>query len=157
MACSRLSCQGVDMARNHSKESRAWFADLLESTQAVLTTQLEAGTLTKRMSLPSTAQLKKALKIRAKIELLEHKLDRIIGATNNGSGYQSPKRIMSASARARIGKAQRARWAKLKGKSEAEFDHKPRRRKMPAAAKAKLAAIARTRWAKVKASGKSRL
>jgi hypothetical protein len=109
------------------------------------------------MSLPSTAQLKRALKIRAKIESLEHKLDSIIGSSSNGSGYQAPKRKMSASARARIGKAQRARWAKLKANAVAKTVSKPKRRKMPAAAKAKLAAIARARWAKAKASGKSRL
>lgn len=90
------------------------------------------------MSFPSTAQLKRALKIRARIEVLEQELDELIGSSGGG---------MSASARARIGAAQRARWAKQGGK----------RRTMPASAKAKLAAIARARWAKVKAAGKKRL
>lgn len=84
-------------------------------------------------------------------------LDQIIGSSSNGSGYQATKRKMSASARARIGKAQRARWAKLKGKEGTKAAPKLKQRKMPAAAKAKLAAIARARWAKVKAAGKKKL
>jgi hypothetical protein len=95
------------------------------------------------MSFPSTAQLKRALKIRARIEVLEQELDELIGSSSGGLGGR-----MSASARARIGEAQRARWAKVKG---------GKRRRMPASAKAKLAAIARARWAKVKAAGKKRL
>ncbi|HZQ46981.1 MAG TPA: hypothetical protein VFC07_08220 [Verrucomicrobiae bacterium] len=109
------------------------------------------------MSLPSTAELKRALKIRAKIESLEQKLDLIMGSSPNGSGHQATRRKMSASARARIAKAQRARWAKLKGKTVSKAAPKAKQRKMPAAAKAKLAAIARARWAKVKASGKTKL
>ena len=72
------------------------------------------------MSFPSTAQLKRALKIRAKIESLEQKLDRIIGSTQQRFRPQTAQRKMSASARARIAKAQRARWAKLKVKSVAK-------------------------------------
>jgi hypothetical protein len=109
------------------------------------------------MSLPSTAELKRALKIRAKIESLENELNQIIGSSSNGAGHLAPKRKMSASARARIAKAQRTRWAKLKGKTVAKAAPKSKRRKMPAAAKARLAAIARARWAKAKAAGKSKL
>ena len=127
--------------------------------RAGLTRPRRPDTIAELMSLPSIAQLKRALKLRAKIESLEHKLDSIIGSSSNGSGYQTPKRKrkMSASARARIGKAQRARWAKLKGRTVTKTAAKSKRRKMPAAAKAKLAAIARARWAKAKASGKSKL
>ena len=63
---------------------------------------------------------------------------------------------MSASARARIGAAQKARWAKVKGKKAA----KPAvagRRKMSPAARAKIAAAAKARWAKAKAAGRKSL
>ena len=66
---------------------------------------------------------------------------------------------MSASARARIAAAQRARWAKVRGEKPASAE-KPAssgRRKMSAAAKARLAAIARARWQKAKAQGKTKL
>jgi len=56
---------------------------------------------------------------------------------------------MSAAARARIGDAQRARWAN-RSKATAATATKGRR-KMSAASRAKIAAAARARWAKAKA------
>jgi hypothetical protein len=62
---------------------------------------------------------------------------------------------MSAAARARIGAAQRARWAKLKGKNgQTKSAAAPKRRTMSASARKKIAAAQRLRWAKVKASKK---
>jgi hypothetical protein len=58
---------------------------------------------------------------------------------------------MSASARARIAAAQKARWAKVKASGGAP------RRKMSAAARAKIAAAAKARWAKAKAAGRKSL
>jgi len=63
---------------------------------------------------------------------------------------------MSASARARIAAAQKARWAKYKSNKPAKAGGAGRR-KMSAAAKAKIAAAARARWAKAKAAGRKRL
>ena len=58
---------------------------------------------------------------------------------------------MSKSARAKIGAAQKARWAKLKG--TAKSAGKPKR-KMSAAARALISAAQKARWAKVKAAQK---
>ncbi|MFZ0291356.1 MAG: hypothetical protein WBW98_18190 [Candidatus Sulfotelmatobacter sp.] len=38
----------------------------------------------------------------------------VLGKLDGGSSYTKPRRTLSASARKRIGLAQRARWAKLK-------------------------------------------
>jgi hypothetical protein len=62
------------------------------------------------------------------------------------------RRTMSASARAKISAAQRARWAKQKGKSvatKAQFHRKKtaRRKPMSAAMRKKLSAMMKARWA----------
>jgi hypothetical protein len=61
----------------------------------------------------------------------------------NGTGT----RKISASGRARIAAAQRARWAKQKNKSKT-----PKKRTMSVAARKKIAAAQRARWAKAKSS-----
>jgi hypothetical protein len=72
------------------------------------------------------------------------------GATyTNGGGA---RRTISAAGKARIAAAQRARWAKLKGKSGNTKIAAPRKRTMSAAARKKIAAAQRARWAKVKAA-----
>jgi hypothetical protein len=95
----------------------------------------------------SINQLKRALKIKVKLEALQNKLDRLLG-TGSSSGAP-PKRKMSAAGRARIIAAQKARWAKKKGGKH--------RRKMSAAGRARIAAAARARWRAVKAAGKNKL
>jgi len=106
----------------------------------------------------SVKQLQKAIKIKAKIEALQVKLDDVLQA---GSGDipipgSRGRRRMSASARAKIAAAQRARWAKVKGTPGAKPANKGTR-KMSAAGRAAIAAAARARWAKAKAAGKNRL
>ena len=64
---------------------------------------------------------------------------------------------MSAAGRARIVAAQKARWAKVKGKKSPPKTVKKAKRKMSAAARAKISAVAKKRWAKAKAEGKKRL
>jgi hypothetical protein len=64
---------------------------------------------------------------------------------------------LSASARARIAAAQRARWAKVResaGKSAKVVPIRAKR-KLPAATRRKIAAAQRARWAKVRASKKT--
>ncbi len=111
-------------------------------------------TMSDNLSNLSAKQLRQALHLREKIEVLEKKLSVVIGDGDiSTSPDTSPKRKMSASARRKIGAAQKLRWAKQKGlKLE-----KPVKRKMSAAGRAKIAAAAKLRWAKVKAAGKSRL
>ena len=103
----------------------------------------------KSISSVSAEQLRRAAAIKEQIDTLESELGKILGgAVEAGSG----KRIMSASARARIAAAQKARWAKVKGTGGGAP-----RRKMSAAARAKIAAAAKARWAKAKAAGRRSL
>jgi hypothetical protein len=67
------------------------------------------------------------------------------------------RRKMSPAAKARIAAAQRARWAKVKGRAAAPKTEVKKKRKVSPATKARLAAIAKARWARVKAAGKSAL
>lgn len=100
----------------------------------------------------SSQQLRRIADIKEKIDSLEHELDQLVG----GGGLKR-KSGMSASGRARIAAAQRARWAKVrKGKIPAYAAGKGKRT-LSAAAKAKIAAAARARWARAKAAGKRRL
>jgi hypothetical protein len=72
----------------------------------------------------------------------------VLGKLNGGS-YTKPRRTMSASARRRISLAQKARWAKSKGKDQAG-KMKPNRTMSPSTRR-KIAAAQRARWAKVRA------
>jgi hypothetical protein len=99
----------------------------------------------------SAQQLRRAATIKDQIDSLQSELDRLLGSSN-GKAAPTAKRTMSAAARARIGAAQKARWAKVKGKAV-----KSGRRKMSAVARAKIAAAAKARWAKAKAAGKKSL
>jgi hypothetical protein len=75
-----------------------------------------------------------------------------------GAGYARirPRSSMSAAGRASIAAAQRARWAKVRLKSDKRnIVAVPQRRTMSAAARRKVAAAQRARWAKVKAAKKT--
>jgi len=72
------------------------------------------------------------------------------------------RKKMSAAGRARIAAAQKARWAKLKGKAapaaKAKAATKPAvkaKRKMSAAGRARIIAAQKARWAKIKAEKKA--
>ena len=98
----------------------------------------------------SAVQLRRAAAIKEQIDALENELGKLLGgAAGSGNG----RRVMSASARARIAAAQKARWAKVKGNNGGGGT----RRKMSAAARAKIAAAAKARWAKAKAAGRKSL
>jgi|SRR5579872_1208579 len=104
----------------------------------------------------SVKELQQALTIREKIESLQAELDHVLGDSQPAAAGRAGKRHVSASARARMAKAQRARWAELKVNAAGGKASKPRR-KMSAAAKARLSAAAKQRWKAAKAAGKSRL
>jgi hypothetical protein len=75
-----------------------------------------------------------------------------------GKAYGTGTRgTLSAAARARIGAAQRARWAKVRAGSgqTPKVVTMPKRRTMSAAARKKIAAAQRARWAKVKSAKKA--
>lgn len=100
----------------------------------------------------SVDQLKRAVAVREQIEELERELSQILGESSSSpvNGHRG-RRTMSASARAKIAAAQRARWAKQKAGGGTG------RRKMSPAARAKIAAAARARWAKAKAANRRTL
>jgi hypothetical protein len=103
------------------------------------------------LSAISVPQLKQAIRIKKQIESLSSQLVRLLGSsagTISASGAR--KGGISAAGRAAIRAAQKARWAKVKGKRRGK-------RKMSAAGRAKIAAAAKARWKAAKAAGKTRL
>jgi len=102
----------------------------------------------------SSAQLKRAHAIQCRIESVQAKLDSLTSKLTDvlGGGDVTSSisgNGISAAGRARIAAAQKARWAKVKGKTG--------KRTMSASARAKIAKAAKARWAKAKAAGKNRL
>jgi hypothetical protein len=63
-------------------------------------------------------QLKRAVAIREKIEGLEKDLNRIVGGPSSTPKNAAPakRRKLSAAARARISRAMKARWAKIRAR-----------------------------------------
>jgi hypothetical protein len=72
----------------------------------------------------------------------------VLGKLGGGRNSSRPKSGVSALARKRMSLAQKARWAKAKGRAP-----KPKRI-MSASARRKIAAAQRERWAKLKAGKK---
>jgi hypothetical protein len=107
----------------------------------------------------SSKQLRKAATLKEKIHSLENELYRILGSPVKSAApvFPKKKRKMSAAGRAKIVAAQKARWAKVKGRKSTAKPVKKARRKMSAAGRAKIAAAAKARWAKAKAQGKNSL
>ncbi|MHB8521897.1 MAG: hypothetical protein ACYDH9_14205 [Limisphaerales bacterium] len=96
--------------------------------------------------------MKQAIGLKEQIERLQSELTALLGGSAAPAPAVPRKRTMSASARAQIAAAQKARWAKIRGgKAPAKA-----KRKVSAAARARLSALAKARWARVrKAGGKS--
>jgi hypothetical protein len=69
----------------------------------------------------------------------------VLGKLKGGRNHAKPGRRVSASARRRMSLAQRARWAKTKGRAPNP------KRTISAAGRRRIVAAARARWAKVKA------
>src|ERR1022692_4884730 len=104
--------------------------------------------------------------LREEADRIEHALAALLGlgsqparrgpgrpaGSKNAAAVSKPKRrTMSASARAKISAAQKARWAKQKGKPapkkvSAPAKKAPARKPMSAAARKKLSALAKARW-----------
>ena len=72
----------------------------------------------------------------------------VLGKLGGGRNSSRPKSGVSALARKRMSLAQKARWAKAKGRAP-----KPKRTMSPAARR-KIAAAARARWRKFRATKK---
>ena len=79
-----------------------------------------------------------------------------LAAFGKAYGKGTGTRRLSASARARIAAAQKARWAKVRGNAGAQQKVVPIRgkRTLSAAARRKIAAAQRARWARVRAGKK---
>jgi hypothetical protein len=101
---------------------------------------------------PSLQQLKRAIKLRERIEKLKSQLNEILVGSN---GVARKKRTMSAAGRARVSAAAKKRWARWNANGGMVVTSK--RRKMSAVARTRIAAAARARWAKAKASGRNHL
>ena len=74
----------------------------------------------------------------------------VLGKLDGTRVSQVPVRTISAAGRKRIAAAQRARWAKVRGKAKVATP----KRKMSAKSRAKIAAAQRARWAKYRKSAK---
>jgi len=68
----------------------------------------------------SAAQLRRAAAIKDQIDKLQRKLSNILGSKGASSAVPTKgrRRKMSAAARAKIGEAQKARWAKMKARKK---------------------------------------
>jgi len=103
----------------------------------------------------SSADLRRIISIKEQMETLQRELEAFGGETGSGAvgeRVQRGRRRMSASARRKIGLAQKTRWAKAKGIEVAPAASK--RRRMSAASRARIAAGAKSRWAAVRARQK---
>jgi hypothetical protein len=95
----------------------------------------------------------------AEVQRMDEAIQALQGLGGNGrrrtgrrpAVIQSPRRRMSKAARKRIAAAQRARWAKLKGKRLGKA-----RRRMSKAARNRMAAAQRARWANTKQEPRKR-
>lgn len=84
------------------------------------------------------------------------KIAAALAAFSAAPGKGTGRRTLSEAARERIAAAQRARWAKVKGRGgrQQNIVSMPKKRTMSAAAKKKIAAAQKARWAKIKAAEK---
>jgi hypothetical protein len=84
---------------------------------------------------------------------LASQLERLNNALSALSVKGSPRRGISAAGRARIAAAQRARWAKVRGRKLVSIT--TRNRTMSPAARRKIGAAQKARWAKWRKAKKS--
>ena len=106
------------------------------------------------MNTPTLDQLKRSIAIAEQIEALQKELAGIFGSLSAPSAKAAGKtgrRKMSAKARALIGAAQKARWAKLKGKKAPQ----KKKSKLSAQGLANIKAAQKKRWAKIKSGKKA--
>jgi hypothetical protein len=104
-------------------------------------------------------------KLENELGKLQHKLNGVRAAAKALGGKASreitqvKKRVLSAAARAKIGKATKARWAKFRaeknkkalGSSTIRKVTQVKKRVMSAAARAKISKASKARWAKFRA------
>lgn len=95
------------------------------------------------------------------IEARLNEIARVLGQDGSPAttapASSSGRRNFSEATKAKMRAAQKARWAKIKGKAENAMAPAKKKRKMSAAGRAAIAAAAKARWAKAKAAGKATL
>ena len=94
--------------------------------------------------------LERALSIRRQIDTLENRLDALLGRTTSShiTTSKSRGRHMSASSRAKIAAAARARWARFRaGKGKTAKKGGRRRGGITAAGRRRLSQLMKARWA----------
>jgi hypothetical protein len=111
----------------------------------------------------TVAQLKRAVEIKERVKALESQLGEMLRTPSEAAEDRAARRGpkgMGAAGRARIGAAQRTRWARQKRFTvapEPAPKARKKRRKITPAGRARLAAAAKARWARVRAAGKTSL
>ena len=108
----------------------------------------------------SIQQLRQIANLKEQAEALEKQIIEIAGSSEKAATKPGPKgkRKMSASARAKIAAAQKARWAKQKEVTQTvKTAPKPAKKKggMSAAGRARIVAAQKARWAAIKAAKKA--
>ena len=79
------------------------------------------------------AQLRKAADIKERIDALQNELNEILGGSDDSIAIEAPKkRKFSAYTKAKMRKAQQARWAKIKGTTPSVKPGRKAKRKMSA-------------------------
>src|ERR1035441_9296656 len=129
-------------SRAHCRESfQSYTMKPLSNTEGITMSNLE-NALQELREERSRTQLK--------VETLDQAISVIESLNRTGVSRRSsrPTRIVSAVSRRRMAQAQRARWAKARGRAP-----KPNRT-ISAAGRKRIAAAQRARWAKVKAGKK---
>ena len=96
-------------------------------------------------------QLRQAANLKDQIARLKKQLHALLGQGSASHKPAAKKSTMSAAGKAKIAAAQRARWAKVKGKKATAA---PAKGKMSAAAKAAVSIRMKAYWAKRKAARK---
>jgi hypothetical protein len=103
-------------------------------------------------------QLKRAVAIKERIEVLNKQLRNILGVSSNSTSASTNSRGMSASVRRKIAATQRARWARLRRtktvRAPAQRGAKAKEKTMSAAARRKLSVKLKAYRAKKKAGKK---
>ena len=100
-------------------------------------------------------QLKKERdRVQHQLSGLNAALAAFAGVYRNNAGTK-PRRKISAKGRARIAAAQRARWARVRGRRKVVSIAEGGKRTMSASTRRKIAAAQRARWARVKREKKA--
>ena len=103
--------------------------------------------------------LEQALSIRRQIDTLENRLGALLGRTTSSHvtiGKVRGRR-MSASSRAKIAAAQRARWAKVKAGQDGAVKPRGKKGGITAAGRRRLSQLMKARWeARRKATAKAK-